>query len=202
MPVTAVTATAGRLDVGDTWRLVVEVRDDETGELVAATVAAVVTLPNDTTAPVTMEADDTTGVYVGEHVLADAGRHFAVVSSTGAVVSIATFAVTADEPSALPDLLDVKAYLQESAAQWTDPELQEVLDAETAAQARVCKVGAVYPADLRSALLRRVQRALAMRPLALAVLQGDAEAGTTTVLPGRDPEVRRLEAPHRKLVLG
>ncbi len=202
MPLTACTATAGRLDVGDTWRLVVEVRDDESGELVAATVAAVVTLPNDTTAPVTMAADDTTGIYAGEYVLAGPGRHFAVVSATGAVVSVTTFTVTADLPSDLPDLDDVKTYLGESADQWTDAELQEALDAETAAQGRVCRVGAVYPADLRSALLRRVQRALAMRPLPLAVLQGDAEAGTTTVLPGRDPEVRRLEAPHRRLVLG
>ena len=202
MPITATSATAGRLDVGDTWRLVVEVTDDDTGERVAATVAAVVTLPNDTTVPVTMEADDTTGIYAGAYVLADAGRHFAVVSSTGTVVSIATFTVTADLPSALPDIDDVKAYLGDSAAQWTDAEIQEALDAETAAQARVCRVGAIYPDDLRSALLRRVQRALAMRPLPLAVLQGDAEAGTTTVLPGRDPEVRRLEGPHRKLVLG
>lgn len=201
MPMEAFTPTAGHLDVGDTWRLGVKVRDDETCELVSATLAAVVTLPDDSTANPAV-GEESTGVYVAEHVLTVPGRHFAVVSASGAVVSVVTFAVTAEQPSNLPDLVAVKAYLGDAAGQWTDPELQEVLDAEAAAQARVCRVGAIYPDDLRSALLRRVQRALALRALPLAVLQGDPEAGVTTVLPGRDPEVRRLEAGHRKVVLG
>lgn len=201
MPMEPTTPVAGRLDVGDTWRLAVEVRDDDTGELTAATVTAVVTRPDDTTASPTV-VEDSTGVYVAEYVLAVSGRHFAVVSASGAVVSVATFAVTAQATGSPPDVPAVRAYLKEAGLQWSDAELQDELDAETASQASVCRVGAVYPADLRKALLRRVQRALAMRALPLAVLQGDAELGTTTMLPGRDPEVRRLESPYRRRPVG
>jgi hypothetical protein len=41
-----------------------------------------------------------------------------------------------------------------------------------------------------------------MRAQPLAVLHGDAEAGTTAYLPGSDPEVRRLEGPYRPVVFG
>ena len=106
---------------------------------------------------------------------------------------------------AVPTVSDVRAYIGETNARWDDAALTEVLASEAAAQAAVARIPAdptAYPDDLRSALLRRVQRALALRALPLAVLTGDAEAGTSTILPGRDPEVRRLEAPHRKLVVG
>jgi hypothetical protein len=46
-----------------------------------------------------------------------------------------------------------------------------------------------------------VARNLAMRGLPVAVLRGDGEAGDT-ILPGRDPEVRRFEAPYRRLKMG
>lgn len=98
----------------------------------------------------------------------------------------------------LPTITDVKAYMD--ATQWSDVELQGALNAEQVAQAKVCRV-ASYSDDLREALLRRVQVNLAKRALPLAVLQGDAEAGNT-ILPGRDPEVRRLEGPNRKAVVG
>lgn len=98
---------------------------------------------------------------------------------------------------------DVTSYLGEDRGSWSDDELQEALDAESADQA----ARVTYPVDadgdpvaapnLDEALKRRVARNLAMRRLPLAVLQGDADAGSTT-LPGSDPEVRRLEAPYRK----
>ncbi|MFC6156151.1 hypothetical protein [Kribbella jiaozuonensis] len=111
---------------------------------------------------------------------------------------------------ALPTLAELKAYLGGatgfSEARWTDPALQSVLDAETAAQGRVCRLPADpedYPDDLAAALLRRCQRAIEMRSQPLAVLQDNDEFGSSTVvLPGRDPEVRRLEAPFRRLVVG
>lgn len=102
---------------------------------------------------------------------------------------------------AIPDLAAVKAYLGASAGQWTDGDLGDVLASETAAQALACTVPESYPADLGQALLRRVQRALTLRTLPLGMVQGDAEGGST-VLPGRDSEVRRLEAGHRRLVVG
>lgn len=84
---------------------------------------------------------------------------------------------------------------------WTDTQIQGAIDAEAAAQAAACRIPDPVPADLLEALKRRVARNLAMRGLPLAVLQGDAEVGSS-ILPGRDPEVRRLEGPHRKWVIG
>ena len=108
---------------------------------------------------------------------------------------------------AIPTVDDVVEYLGDAADRWTDdggttyPAIDQHLRAETDAQARACTVPTPYPDPLAVALLRRVQRALAMRSLPLAVLQGDAESGST-FLPGRDPEIRRLEAPYRKMVGG
>lgn len=83
-----------------------------------------------------------------------------------------------------------------------DADVQDALDAETAAQAARCRVDDPAPPDLDQALKRRVACNLARRGLPLAVLQGDAESGRTDFVPGRDPEVRRLEAPYRRLVMG
>ena len=92
---------------------------------------------------------------------------------------------------------DVKGYLDQNS--WTDEELQDALDAETAAQGRVCTVPDDVPADLAEALKRRVWRNLSMRGQPFITVP-DTE--TPTVVPSRDPEVRRLEAPFRKLVVG
>lgn len=110
---------------------------------------------------------------------------------------------------AIPTVADVVTYLGPAAAKYTSdagvtyPAITETLASETAAQASACTVPSPYPDPLRQALLRRVQRALTMRSLPLAVLQGDAEAGQSTAfLGGRDAEVRRLEAPYRRLAVG
>lgn len=58
-----------------------------------------------------------------------------------------------------------------------------------------------YPADLAEAVCRRVARNLALRNVPLAVLQSDAEGGPLTT-PGKDPEIRRLEGPYRRLPSG
>ncbi|GAB3817460.1 hypothetical protein [Kribbella italica] len=101
-----------------------------------------------------------------------------------------------------PDISAVKNYLGVTSA--SDEAIESALAAETAAQAVVCRIPAApedYPDDLAEALCRRVARNLALRKIPLAVLLGDAESGST-ILPGRDPEVRRYEAPHRRLVVG
>lgn len=200
MSAAATTPTAGVSDVGDTWILGVEVRDDKTNDLVDATVAVTVTRPDDTTSALAVTQDGT-GLYRASYVLLAAGRHFAVASVSGAVVSVVTYAVTAAAPGKPPNVQNLRDYLKESAAQWTDPDLQDALDAQGLAQAKKCRVGAEFPADLRLALLRRCMRHLALRSLPLAMPQGDAEAGPA-ILPGKDPEVRELEAGHRKLVTG
>lgn len=78
--------------------------------------------------------------------------------------------------------------------------------AEKAAQARRCRVpadDAVWPADLAEALLRRVAHNLALRQLPLGVQASISEVGVqTNRVGGTDAEVRRLEAPFRKVVLG
>ena len=56
-----------------------------------------------------------------------------------------------------------------------------------------------WPDDLAEALFRRVHRNLAMRNLPLAI-QSDGDGGIR--IGGNDPEIRRLEAPYRRAVLG
>lgn len=72
------------------------------------------------------------------------------------------------------------------------------IQAEKAAQAKVCKIDP-YTNDLQEALLRRVVRNLAMRNVPLGV-QMDETGGT--IIGSRDPEIRRLEGPYRKLPVG
>lgn len=77
--------------------------------------------------------------------------------------------------------------------------------AEKAAQANRCRVPADaedWPADLAEALCRRVARNLAARPLTLGFVPSvDPNAGAS-YLSSNDPEIRRLEGPYRKLVIG
>jgi hypothetical protein len=187
-------------DVGDEVLVTHEVRDLE-GELAnAATVTLTVTLPDLTTEQPPI-ANPSTGLYEVPYTLTQAGRYVFLWTTIDPDTADA-IAIEATEPGALPTLQAVKDYLEESATQWTDAQLMDALAAEAAAQARVCRTGPEYPADLREALLRRVQVNLAKRALPLGVLQGDSEAGTASFVPGKDPEVRRLEGPHRKLVIG
>ena len=96
-----------------------------------------------------------------------------------------------------PDLTAAKEYLGQSGLSFTEDQVAGALAAETAAQAAVVKVG-TYPQDITEALLRRVARNLAMRNLPLGVQQDEA-GGIRIGM--NDPEIRRLEAPHRKRVV-
>lgn len=169
------------------------------------TTVAVLTATPETGSPVspTVTSDDGGHTWSGLLVYDSAGWWILswTVTGTGAGVHHDRVYVTPAPLPALPNLTVVKVYLGQFAASWTDETIQDALDAETAAQRARCRIPATYPADLGQALKRRVQRNLAMRQQPLAVLLGDAEAGST-ILPGRDPEVRRLEAPHRRMVVG
>lgn len=102
-----------------------------------------------------------------------------------------------------PDLTAVKAYLGDSS--YTDDEITSALNAEIAAQQRVCRVpeaDGAYPDDLGQALMRRVSRNLAMKALPLGLQTAMSEAAVATIKVGSDSEVRRLEAPWRKVVVG
>lgn len=93
----------------------------------------------------------------------------------------------------VPTASEVAASLGRTAA-----EIQSHYDAEVADQASRCRVEP-YSHALAAALVRRISRSLAMRNLPLGVLQD--ETGATRV-GSTDPEVRRLEAPYRKVVVG
>lgn len=198
--VRALTATADLLPIGGRWLVAVEITDDD-GTPIDVAPTVTVTLPAGSTTSPTPELV-TSGVYRAAYDVGTAGRYIArVVASGYGAADFAVYVTGTTAGTGMPNTDDVADYLGDSAASWTTEELQDALDAEAAAQRSLCRVGAVYPADLRQALLRRVTRNLALRSLPLAVLRGDAEAGDT-ILPGRDPEVRRLEGPHRKLVAG
>jgi hypothetical protein len=104
-----------------------------------------------------------------------------------------------------PDLLAVTAYLGDSHS-WEPDQIAEALAAETAAQARACRIpveDGPYPADLDEALCRRVAHNLALRALPLGVQANVSDmAVQTTRVGGMDAEVRRLEGPHRKVLFG
>jgi hypothetical protein len=198
MTVQASSSTSVLLPIGGVWTIRVCVTDAD-GYAADAAPVVTVTLPGGTTATPTVETI-ATGDYRATYEVGTAGRYIArAVSSGYGAVDFAAYAMATTAGTAMPVVADVVDYLGETSH--TTDEIQDALDAESAAQRARCRVGAVYPDDLRQALLRRVMRNLALRQLPLAVLQGDADAGNT-VLPGVDQEVRRLEAPHRRLVVG
>ena len=113
-----------------------------------------------------------------------------------------------------PDLAAVKAYLDLADGLADDAEISSALAAETAAQAAVCTIpvvpvdpddpdaGDVYADDIAEALFRRVAHNLALRGLPLGVQASLADGYVATNrVGGTDAEVRRLEAPYRKLVI-
>ena len=98
-----------------------------------------------------------------------------------------------------PDVNAVITYLDGTS--YPADEIERALAAETAAQAKVCRVPDDpddMEDDLAEALCRRVARNLAMRAQPRMTVPGDQPV----IIPSRDPEVRRLEAPFRKLVMG
>lgn len=183
---------------GATWALVFDLRDTS-GCVVYPSTAPTVTVQPPTGSPAAATITDLSGRWLAEYVTAAAGRHVATIvhADYGTAYGVATVRAVV---TALPDLAEVKDYIGATSA--TDEQIQDAIDAEIDAQQSACRVPAVYPNDLRNALKRRVARNLALRRIPLAVLQGDAEGGDSTILPGRDPEVQRFEKPWRRLKMG
>ncbi len=197
MTVKARSGTSVDLPVGDVWLIEVRLVDAD-GCPVADTVTVTVTLPDDSTATPTVEAL-ADGRYRAQYPVTAVGRYVARVTTAayGAADFTAYVAAVVDG-AAMPTIVDVDNYL--GAHSFTDDDLQEAIDAEASDQRRVCRVPAVYPAALRSALLRRSQFHLAMKRVTLGVIPGDADRDT--IRPGFDSEVRRFEKPYRKLKVG
>lgn len=106
-----------------------------------------------------------------------------------------------------------KLYLESAlgATSWDDGTIEGAFEAEAAAQAKRCRIPVPsdvdptpeWPADLAEALFRRVAANLANRALPLGVQANIAEAAiSTTRVGGGDREVRRLEAPYRRVSFG
>lgn len=188
-------------DLGDTITAVIRVDpfDGTTNAIIA------VTSPAGTVTHPATSSDDGGSTWNANIPTDAAGWWTWVWTVTGTGAQVESSRVWIDPlpaPNDVPDLAAVMKYLREFGDSWQPEDVAGALAAEAAAQRADCSIPAVYPANLGEALKRRVLRNLAMRQQPLAVLLGDAEAGSNTVLPGRDPEVRRLEAPYRPVVFG
>lgn len=147
----------------------------------------------------TLPAPTEVGTYAVDYLPGATGRYQAVATFTGANADVAidVFDVVA-QALAVVVLADAQAYL--GSTSWSGTEIQRALDAERAAQAKVCRVDQYGP-DLREALLRRVARNLAARAVPLAQ-SSSFDGGQAVTVPYNDPEIRRLEGPYRKRVIG
>jgi hypothetical protein len=203
--------TLGPWYVGDspTSDIVVSLaRDGEVAELDGYASAAVL-LYNPAGAPITWgttptidPVEDTATIPPpSSSPFATAGEYQLYLRLTTAAARVETVMVDRIEILAVgtrPTLAQIKDYLKDAATGWSDPQIQAALDVEAAAQARTCRIGATFPPDLAEALKRRVRRNLTMRGIPLGVQT--SEVGPIRV--GRDPEIRRLEAPFLKLPVG
>jgi hypothetical protein len=201
MTVTVISADSAEVSVGGLWEVAVTVRDPD-GALTSTVPDLTVTPPDGTPdAPVAM-TQVAAGVFRTLVTIDAAGRWVARADADGAVADVAAWAASPTPGTGmvvLADLTGAGGYLRNTS--FTDAEVQDALDAEAQAQRDCCTIPAVYPASLREALLRRVQRNLAMRSLPLAYQQGDAEGGDT-VLPGWDIEIKRYERRYPKVTIG
>jgi len=195
----AIARVAGRSLVGDLWQYRVVVTDLDGDRTDAEVPTVTVTPPTGSAATPTVSNVDS-GEFRFTYAPAETGR-FVITAATASYGTGATsgWADAALTDSGLPTVADVEAYIEDLA--WSSDVIQGALDAEAAAQRARIRASALFTADVREALLRRVQRNLAMRRLPLATPEGDAGAGGTFI-PRLDPEVRRLEAPYRRLVVG
>ena len=97
---------------------------------------------------------------------------------------------------------DVKAYLASihvPAGTYTDAVLLDTIAVEQSLQARACYT--VAPPEMLQALSRRVYVNLAKRGQPLGVIEQDGDQ-RRIFTPTVDAEIRRLEKPHRRLVVG
>lgn len=187
------------LELGQTWYFRVCADLD-------ATVACVITTPAGGSSSPTMTYDSTYGEWRGSYVPSASGRFIAAFTVTDTdfeetnVLRAVAYVNAIVPESGMPDSTDLLVYLGETSV--TEPEAALVLAAEAAAQRARCRVGAAYSADLREALLRRCARNLAARSVPVTQFTSFDGQGTSTRVPTLDPEIARLEAPYRRLVVG
>jgi hypothetical protein len=196
----AASAPAVIMPVGGYWAarfVTYDVDGYASGEV---TPTVVLTKPDASTLPV-VPVYEGSGLWGAVYTTTSEGRHIMAASTPQDTLLLAAYVDMVTTEAGMPTAADVSVYLGTYAGTWSMTEIGDALAAERAAQRARCGERAIYPDDLRQALLRRCQRNLAMRRHPLAVMSADVDGGST-VLPGKDPEVRRLEAPFRRLVVG
>lgn len=201
MPVDTLGPVPSWADVGDTWRALVMVSDTDGTAIAPDSIAVTVTLPTGATATGTATAEPPVGIYLLEYDVATSGDH--------------VITITVEDTDAGDDVLEVQLYATALGDSTWDPaevitylgdttsataaEVADALAAETAAQRRVCRIPVPFPDDLRQALKRRVARNLAARMVPVASFTAFDGGTTSARVPASDVEVRRLEAPYRRL---
>lgn len=101
---------------------------------------------------------------------------------------------------------DVKLYLttiggSTLSTKYSDAQLTLVINTEAELQARKLKPGA-YGDAITEALCRRVYVNLSRRSYALGLIEQGGDGDSRTFTMAVDQEIRRLEAPWRRLVVG
>lgn len=200
--VAALSPRSQQLTTSGVWVVEFGVYDADGYLTGAATPVVTVTSPSAAITTPTVD-DVSAGVYrVAVEVGVGYGRWtaLAVADDYGSVDFTAWVETTGQGLPTAAEMLDPDTgYLRDSS--WTEDDVDGALAAEAAAQRACCRIRANYPADLAEALRRRVVVNLARRAVQLGVA-GDAQTGAARYLPRLDPEVRRLEGPHRKLTVG
>jgi hypothetical protein len=190
---------SGRRVVGNLLTFLVVVADVEQVSTSAEVPVLSVTPPSGTV-PAPVAEEIATGVFRFELTPAAAGRYVVTASTTSYGRGSDGFYV--DAVTAADGMLTVEEWIGwagEDNSVSDDESIQEAIDAESYAQRKVIRDSAVYTPDVRSALMRRVARYLAMKRLPLSTPTGDSEA---EFIPRMDFEVRRYEAPYRRLPVG
>jgi len=195
-----ITPASARGAIGVAWIMQWWALDDDGFVTNAETPTVTVTLPDASTAA-PLPTYTTGGFWTATYTAVQAGRHLVHIATAADALDAALFVDMAVTVSGMPTVDDCVVYLGERGRGWSVAQITSAYNAERGSQRDKCGERAVYPDPLREALFRRVARNLAMRNLPLAVPVGDADAGPV-ILPGNDPEVRRLEAPYRRLVVG
>lgn len=111
----------------------------------------------------------------------------------------------------VPTSSEVRAWVQVPASAISDADLDQILAAELAIQARICRLPvdpdpdtggeASYPDALSRAILRRCQREIAAKALPLGILGSEGAEYGPMVLRSWDAEISRLEASYRQVVI-
>jgi hypothetical protein len=190
-----VSGVESSVTAGERWHITVDVTGDSGEEAAAPTYE----VTGAGTASGTMTLVDGWSCRYEAYVpTAAAGWYMAVVTYGADVLNLACYADPVVAPGDRVTVADVEEFLRESS--WTTEEVADALAAEEADQRARCYTAPVYPPSLFHALKRRAARALAMQTILLGVQ--DSADGFVSKVPRWDAEIRRYEAPYRRMVIG